>query len=311
MPKRPAAHRTDEKAAYEVLARLIQSPAALRAIGRLVAQVVDVAESVAPNSWELTLRRSDFFLNVGQVAVLTVNRDVISLYTSPLRRRPRGLEEYVDGRRYETYRAVDVPVSILGMTHDRVTSIEPEIVRALRAFVKQAANAKSSSPWKTAHSPAAIDVLGRACNREIPQPGYYHVEDVDDDDTKSVYTRDLERELAASRDVEEAAVRVVSERYRTGGWSVTSKEAANIGYDLFCKRGREVVHVEVKGRARDGDVVILTSGEWDRARTDKHWLLAIVANAASKSPAMTEYPGTALQRTFSVAPVAFRLRRTR
>lgn len=239
MSKPLPSHGTDPIAAKEVLTRLIPSSATRRAVGRLVAEVADALEGVAPSAWELTLRRDNFFLNVGQVAVLTAYRDVISLYTEPLPRKPARLDSYFDGKKEGVYKAVRVPAVMLRMSQERVTSVEPEIVRAFRAFVVHAANAKSASPWRTSHSPAAIDVLARAGGRRIAQPGYYVSGATDDEDT-TTNERDLAAELASSREVEQAAIRVVTDRCRTDGWSVTSREAAKVGYDLFCKRGRDV-----------------------------------------------------------------------
>lgn len=111
------------------------------------------------------------------------------------------------------------------------------VYKAFRAFVIHAANAKSASPWKTSHSAAAVDVL------------------------------------ASSREVEQVAIRIVTDRYRKNGWSVTSREAVKVGYDLLCRRGRDVAHVEVKGRAQDGDVVIVTvigARTAPRAQSDTH-----------------------------------------
>ncbi len=47
--------------------------------------------------------------------------------------------------------------------------------------------------------------------------------------------------------VELAAVNAVTSEYRSRGWRVMSKESEKVGYDLLCRRGSAVHHVEVKG----------------------------------------------------------------
>lgn len=47
--------------------------------------------------------------------------------------------------------------------------------------------------------------------------------------------------------VEQAAMFAVKRDYRSRGWTVQSREAEKLGYDLQCSRGSAVHHVEVKG----------------------------------------------------------------
>jgi hypothetical protein len=49
-------------------------------------------------------------------------------------------------------------------------------------------------------------------------------------------------------------------------------------YDLVCRRGTEVRHVEVKGTANDGTEVILTPNEVTHARANRHAVLFVVSN---------------------------------
>src|SRR6267378_2956755 len=173
MPKGKYWYRQDSQGADAVLRRIVPDQRILRALGRLVADVVSAATIASPRSWELTLRERDLFLNVGQVAVLTVDRSRIFLCTVPIARRPTGLS-YSSSKRRPAYDAVPVASARLHLPHERLLSLESSIVAALREFVREAAIAKTGSPWKYAHSPAAVDVLATVSGRRIEQPGYWN-----------------------------------------------------------------------------------------------------------------------------------------
>ena len=56
-----------------------------------------------------------------------------------------------------------------------------------------------------------------------------------------------------------------TEWLQADGWEVTDR-SINHPYDLFCKRGAEKLHVEVKGTTSDGAAVLLTPNEVEFAR---------------------------------------------
>lgn len=77
--------------------------------------------------------------------------------------------------------------------------------------------------------------------------------------------------------IEDHAMQKASTYYERRGWRVTDVSARR-SYDLLCKRGNEVLHVEVKGTTSRGEKVLLTRNEVEHAEgTFPHVALFIVA----------------------------------
>ena len=70
---------------------------------------------------------------------------------------------------------------------------------------------------------------------------------------------------------------MATEFYRGQGWSVEDVYAC-AGYDLVCRRGHEVRHVEVKATATDGSRLIFTPSEVEHARESKCSALFVLSN---------------------------------
>jgi len=70
---------------------------------------------------------------------------------------------------------------------------------------------------------------------------------------------------AERRAIELHSVRAATEYFTAQGWSVKDVGATR-SYDLHLRRGREKLHVEVKGTTSDGSQVILTRAEVERQR---------------------------------------------
>jgi hypothetical protein len=105
--------------------------------------------------------------------------------------------------------------------------------------------------------------------------------------------------------VERAAVAVVTRRYVDTGWDVDSVESVGCGYDLDCRRGDAVEHVEVKGVQGDLQTFFLTAGEFRRAHDDPAFVLVVVALALSDAPVVSTYPGSVFLEAFSLNPVQY------
>jgi hypothetical protein len=75
--------------------------------------------------------------------------------------------------------------------------------------------------------------------------------------------------------VETRAMNAATEFY-TASWNVEDVHG-NHSYDLVCRRGDEVVHVEVKGTTTDGAEVILTPNEVKHAREYRHTVLFVLS----------------------------------
>jgi hypothetical protein len=76
--------------------------------------------------------------------------------------------------------------------------------------------------------------------------------------------------------VEAHAMNMATEFYRTA-WNVQDVHGTE-SYDLICRRGDEVKHVEVKGTTTDGAEVILTPNEVRHAQQNPHTALFVVSN---------------------------------
>lgn len=113
-------------------------------------------------------------------------------------------------------------------------------------------------------------------------------------------------DATANRLVEEAAVRAVRERYESEGWEVRSVEQARCGFDLFCRRGQEAEHVEVKGISGERPAFTITRGEVEQARRDPAWRLVVVTGCGGDHPQLCAYTGQQFLAAFSLDPVQYR-----
>ena len=76
--------------------------------------------------------------------------------------------------------------------------------------------------------------------------------------------------------VEALAMNMATEFY-SKAWDVEDVHGTE-SYDLICRRGDEVKHVEVKGTTTDGAEVILTPNEVRHAREYPYTALFVVSN---------------------------------
>jgi hypothetical protein len=65
--------------------------------------------------------------------------------------------------------------------------------------------------------------------------------------------------------IEDHAMAKAIAHYQRRGWTVTDVSARR-SYDLRCTRGKELLHVEVKGTTSQGEAVLLTRNEVEHAR---------------------------------------------
>ncbi len=112
-----------------------------------------------------------------------------------------------------------------------------------------------------------------------------------------------------NRKVEERAIGFVTARYKAAGWGVRSREKDNVSYDLECRRGNSVEHVEVKGASGEPNHVIVTAGEYGRLQTDPRAVLTLVGNALSRCPTFERVLGRDVQHKFAFEPLSFVARR--
>ncbi len=113
---------------------------------------------------------------------------------------------------------------------------------------------------------------------------------------------------AENRQVEHAAIQVVTDAYGAEGWTVSSVESDKYGWDLTAKRGRTVEHIEVKGIRGPKIEFFLTANEHRRSETDTRWKLVAITNALSPRPNWYELTGK-LTRD-NAMPVIYRIKVT-
>lgn len=87
----------------------------------------------------------------------------------------------------------------------------------------------------------------------------------------------------ARKQVEEEAIKFVTNQYQERGYKITSREKENIGWDLDAINGNIHLKLEVKGLASNTISVHITSNEYEKMMKDKqNYRLCIVINAIKK-----------------------------
>ncbi len=246
-------------------------------------------------------------LNVGQVALLSVRGSGLFLCcVRPLPRLSPRIE--VMRKNGPVYTAVPVKSAGLYVAFSDVGLLNDEIVGKHHGYIREAASRKRVSPFRAAHSPAAVRVLESLSNISIPQPSYA-IGQIRDSDVDDESIEQKLNELATSKEVEQEAIREVTEWYELHGWHVESKEADHIGYDLHCTKGSECRHVEVKGRSQLPDVVLFTVNEWNNAVNDGQFYVAIVSGIGNKRRPMIQWTAQEFQREYEVKPIVYHAKR--
>ena len=77
--------------------------------------------------------------------------------------------------------------------------------------------------------------------------------------------------------VEASAMNMATDFYSARGWTVEDVHGTE-SYDLICRRGGKVKHVEVKGTTTDGAEVILTPNEVRHAQENEYTALFVLSN---------------------------------
>jgi hypothetical protein len=181
--------------------------------------------------------------------------------------------------------------------------LNDRVLAAHHRFIVEAASRKRVSPWRAAHSPAAVRVLSEWSGAKTPQPDYV----LAPPDESEISQSEIETALGdvlASKEIEEKAIRHVRKWYESRGWKVVSREADKIGYDLHCTKGRDQCHVEVKGRGKSGNVVLLTSNEWRRAVEDSRFVIAVVSDIRN-GPSIRQWSGVEFQGSHDIKPIVY------
>jgi len=109
-----------------------------------------------------------------------------------------------------------------------------------------------------------------------------------------------------NREVERAAIELVTNLYTVSDWNVLSVEADKCGYDLCCRKGTVEEHVEVKGIQGEIPSFIITMGEIRQAESNLSFVICIVTLALSKKPKVRQYTGAEFINNFDLTPLTYR-----
>lgn len=111
-----------------------------------------------------------------------------------------------------------------------------------------------------------------------------------------------------NRKVERAAICATRRRFEKRGWKVKSVESDRCGYDLDCEKGKNRLHVEVKGTGGNSTGFIITAGEWNRSQSDPQFRLSLVCNALGAAE-IEVFNGAEVRKQFARAPLAWKATR--
>jgi hypothetical protein len=107
-------------------------------------------------------------------------------------------------------------------------------------------------------------------------------------------------------DVEQKAVKIVTQALEKQGWTVESKELERIGYDLLCRKEEKTRFVEVKGRSVTYQSFFITKNELKVAKDyPSSFYLVIVTSVLSSHPSIYCYSGRRLLEEFDFEPLVY------
>jgi hypothetical protein len=113
----------------------------------------------------------------------------------------------------------------------------------------------------------------------------------------------------SNRIVEQAAVNLVTEDFVRQGYTVTSRESENVGYDLDVSNDTDELHVEVKGVSGELPEFIITTNEVKQSKSDRAFHLRVVTSATSDNPEIHCFTGRQLKSLFELQPITYRAKR--
>jgi hypothetical protein len=105
--------------------------------------------------------------------------------------------------------------------------------------------------------------------------------------------------------VERAAIAAATRHYENARWTVKSIESEKRGFDLLCRKGRLLRHVEVKGVRGSGCGFIITHGEYQKAASDEKHELCLIEMALS-NPTVKIFRVGEMFEAFDFVPLSYR-----
>ena len=106
--------------------------------------------------------------------------------------------------------------------------------------------------------------------------------------------------------IEKAAERAVIAHYKALGYTHTDKTKVVCGYDFLFSKGRQELHVEVKGTSGSVEHFYLTRNEFNAGlMANEKWRLAMVTSALATKPVVKIYTPKELRQAFDIEPLCF------
>ena len=172
-----AIDRANPDSADEVFQILIPNKSDKKIVLEFLANSIEVAHSISPNCWGVTLKDNLVRLNVGKIEVISlldVFHCILDLETIP---STLWNDEIVALSKNEHdpeagfYKSVPNSVAC-NMFIEDAKVVLPQIDESHRILVENAAQTGRHAMTKKAHSPAVIDYLASFLDRRIPKPEY-------------------------------------------------------------------------------------------------------------------------------------------
>jgi hypothetical protein len=152
--------RGNAQKAAEVFNFLWPDPNIRMACAKRLARSITCAHKQATASWDVTLFSWGIRLNVGQVLVLQFKSDDLLAYAR-------------SGGGKSIYSAVRVPSRKFKSALSKIAAIPIKDWRDHELFIKAAAQAKKTSPFKSSFSEGAVRHIEALLRTKLPRPAYH------------------------------------------------------------------------------------------------------------------------------------------
>jgi len=108
------------------------------------------------------------------------------------------------------------------------------------------------------------------------------------------------------KNVETAAEREVIRHFTNKGYDKSRVSHLPCGHDFVFSKGKQELHIEVKGTASDTPQFFLTRNEFNKGcMSNPAWQLAMVTSALSASPVLKLYRAKELREAFEMEPYVY------
>jgi hypothetical protein len=107
------------------------------------------------------------------------------------------------------------------------------------------------------------------------------------------------------KEIEQAAIKFVTDHYKAQDYTVESRESQNLGYDLLAVKASTTLYLEVKGTDGTSPRFFLTRNECKCAGQEANWRLLIVTKARTTTPELQILTIQEVKRMFKLDPLAW------